>query len=197
MASDYRYLQQNLLREILPLINRETVMFIAQLVGGFAFLIGIMAFWQKDDVKFRYQMTAFSLVMALHFVLMGATVAAIGAVINSLRSYASVKSQSKILMAMFIVLLICLTLPNVEQWYEVPTIIGSVVATWALFSARGIPLRSLILLNSCCWLVHNLLTGSIGGSLIEATFVVTNSITIYKLYKAAVVSVPVIQEVKL
>ncbi|MBO9495124.1 YgjV family protein [Thalassotalea sp. G20_0] len=171
-------------------------MFIAQLVGGFAFLIGIMAFWQKDDVKFRYQMTAFSLVMALHFVLMGATVAAIGAIINSLRSYASVKSQSKILMAMFIVLLVGLTLPNVEQWYEVPTIIGSVIATWALFSTRGIRLRSLILLNSCCWLVHNLLTGSIGGSLIEATFVVTNSITIYKLYKASVVSVPVIQEVK-
>ncbi|WP_422489333.1 YgjV family protein [Endozoicomonas sp. ALE010] len=72
-----------------------------------------------------------------------------------------------------------------------------VIATWALFSTRGIPLRSLILLNSCCWLVHNLLTGSVGGSLIEATFVVTNSITIYKLYKAAVVSVPVIQEVKL
>ncbi|MGI2028014.1 YgjV family protein [Endozoicomonas acroporae] len=44
--------------------------------------------------------------------------------------------------------------------------------------------------------MHNLLTGSIGGSLIEATFVVTNSITIYKLYKACVVSVAVIQEVK-
>ncbi|WP_419534416.1 YgjV family protein [Endozoicomonas sp.] len=158
-------------------------MFIAQLVGGFAFLIGIMAFWQKDDVKFRYQMTGYCFVMALHFFLMGATVAAIGAVINGLRSYASVKSQSKVLMAIFIALLIGLTFPNVEQWYEIPTIVGSAIATWALFSTRGIPLRSLILLNSCCWLVHNLLTGSIGGSLIEATFVVTNSITIYQLFK--------------
>ncbi len=63
-------------------------MFIAQLVGGFAFLIGIMAFWQKDDVKFSYQMTGYCFVMALHFFLMGATVAAIGAIINGLRSYA-------------------------------------------------------------------------------------------------------------
>ncbi len=141
-----------------------------------------MAFWQKDDVKFRYQMTGYCFVMALHFFLLGATVAAIGAVINGLRSYASVKSQSKILMAIFIALLIGLTVPNVEQWYEVPTIIGSAIATWALFSLKGIPLRSLILFNSFCWLVHNIMTGSIGGSLIEATFAVTNALTIYRLF---------------
>ena len=121
--------------------------------------------------------------MAAHFFMLGATVAAIGAVINGLRSYASAKSQSKVLMMVFIALLLGLTFPNVTQWYEIPTIIGSAIATWALFSVKGIPLRALILLNSFCWLIHNVLAGSIGGSLIEATFVVTNTLTIYHLYK--------------
>ena len=84
-------------------------------------------------------------------------------------------------MAIFMALLLGLTLPNVEQWYEIPTIAGSVIATWALFSVKGIALRSLILVNSCCWLIHNVLAGSIGGSLIEATFIVANSFTIYRL----------------
>ena len=161
--------------------NREIIMFIAQLIGAIAFMIGVMAFWQKDDIKFRYQMAGYCLVMTMHFLMLGATVAAIGSAINGLRIYSSSKSQSKILMAIFMALLLGLTLPNVEQWYEIPTIVGSVMATWALFSVKGIALRSLILVNSCCWLIHNVLTGSIGGSLIEATFIVANSFTIYRL----------------
>ena len=156
-------------------------MFTAQLIGGVAFLIGVSAFWQKDDLKFRYQMTGFCLVMALHFILLGATVAAIGAAINGVRSYASIKSQSRYVMAAFIVLLICMTLPNVDKWYELPPIAGSAVATWALFSVKGVRLRTLILCNSLCWLLHNVLAGSIGGSMVEATFVITNSMTIYRL----------------
>ncbi|WP_256929519.1 YgjV family protein, partial [Vibrio parahaemolyticus] len=61
---------------------------------------------------------------------------------------------------------------------------GSSVATWALFSKQGITLRSLILFNSFCWVSHNLWLGSIGGSLVESTFIVTNLLTIYRLFHA-------------
>ncbi|WP_256929589.1 YgjV family protein, partial [Vibrio parahaemolyticus] len=60
----------------------------------------------------------------------------------------------------------------------------SSVATWALFSKQGITLRSLILFNSFCWVSHNLWLGSIGGSLVESTFIVTNLFTIYRLFHA-------------
>ncbi len=51
---------------------------LAQGIGGIAFMVGVMAFWQKDDLRFRYQMMAFCFIMGVHFVLLGATVAAIG-----------------------------------------------------------------------------------------------------------------------
>ncbi|MDC5819084.1 YgjV family protein [Vibrio europaeus] len=157
---------------------------LAQIVGGFAFIIGVMAFWQKDDTRFRYQMMVFCLVMGVHFILMGATVAAIGVIINAVRSFASIKTQSRKVMWFFIGLMWLMTLPNITHLFEFMTVVGSSVATWALFSKQGIALRSLILFNSLCWVVHNIWLGSIGGSLIEATFIVTNLITIVRLYRS-------------
>ncbi|MDW2019904.1 YgjV family protein, partial [Vibrio sp. 704] len=34
------------------------------------------------------------------------------------------------------------------------------------------------------WVSHNLWLGSIGGSLVESTFIVTNLLTIYRLFHA-------------
>ncbi|POF54371.1 YgjV family protein, partial [Vibrio vulnificus] len=34
-----------------------------------------------------------------------------------------------------------------------------------------------------CWVSHNLWLGSIGGSLVESTFIVTNLFTIYRLFQ--------------
>jgi len=156
---------------------------LAQGIGGIAFFIGVVAFWQKDDTRFRYQMMAFCLVMGVHFALMGATVAAIGVTINAIRSFASIKTHSRKIMWLFIILMWSMTLPNITHFFELMTVVGSSVATWALFSKQGIALRCLILFNSFCWVAHNIWLGSIGGSLIEASFIITNSITIVRLYR--------------
>ncbi|MDF2153084.1 YgjV family protein [Vibrio sp. CAU 1672] len=158
---------------------------LVQGIGGIAFVVGVMAFWQKDDNRFRYNMMVFCFIMAIHFALMGATVAAIGVVINAVRSFASIKTQSRKVMWFFIGLMWFMTLPNVSHFFELLTVIGSSVATWALFSRQGITLRLLILFNSFCWVSHNLWLGSIGGSLVESTFIITNLVTIYRLNRSA------------
>lgn len=158
---------------------------LAQSIGGIAFMVGVMAFWQKDDMRFRYQMMAFCFIMGIHFALMGATVAAIGVIINGIRSFASIKTQSRKVMWFFIALMWLMTLPNITHFFELLTVIGSSVATWALFSKQGITLRSLILFNSFCWVSHNIWLGSIGGSLVESTFIITNLLTIYRLYQSS------------
>ncbi|CAK1765803.1 YgjV family protein [Vibrio crassostreae] len=156
---------------------------IAQGIGGIAFLVGVMAFWQKDDMRFRYQMMMFCLIMGIHFTLMGATVATIGVMINALRSYASIKTQSRKVMWFFIGLMWVMTLPNITHFFEFITVLGSSVATWALFTKQGVTLRSFILFNSLCWISHNIWLGSIGGSLVEGAFIATNLFTIYRLHQ--------------
>lgn len=74
---------------------------------------GILA---KDDMRFRYQMMAFCFIMGIHFTLMGATVAAIGVIINGIRSFASIKTQSRKVMWFFIALMWLMTLPNITHF---------------------------------------------------------------------------------
>jgi hypothetical protein len=156
-----------------------------QIIGIVAFLIGATAFLHQDGHKFRLHLTVFQMVLCSHFILMGAVTAAIGCGISALRSYASTRTQSSIVMCFFIGLLWVMGLPNVEHSYEVLTIFGASVATWSLFKAQGIHMRLLILFNSFCWLTNNLLLGSIGGTMMEATFIIVNAVTIYKMYRTS------------
>ncbi|CAH0528776.1 YgjV family protein [Vibrio hippocampi] len=158
-------------------------MLLAQIIGGVAFVCGVIAFLQKQDLRFRIGMVIFCFIMATHFTMMGATVAAIGSLLNGTRALVSIKTQSKWVMTFFILMLLGCTLGRVQHPIELLTIIGSVAATWSMFNLQGIKMRGVIMLNSFCWLTHNLWLGSIGGSLVEATFVVANGITIYKMYK--------------
>lgn len=159
-------------------------MLTAQIIGGIAFVCGVFAFLQKDDLKFRYGMVTFCFIMALHFFMMDAMVAAIGVTINGIRAFVSIKTQSRWVMWVFISLLIVMTVPQLNTPIEALTIIGSAAGTWALFSLRGIKVRSVILFNSCCWFTHNLWLGSVGGILVEGTFIIANLVTIYRMYRS-------------
>ncbi|PSW22042.1 hypothetical protein C9I98_01910 [Photobacterium sanctipauli] len=157
----------------------------AQSIGIVAFLIGATAFLHQDGNKFRLHLTFFQIVLCSHFILMGAITAAIGCGISALRSYASTKTQSGYVMGLFIALLWIMGLPNLQYSYELLTIFGASVATYGLFKTDGLTLRFLILFNSFCWLTNNLLLGSIGGTMMEATFIVVNLYTITNLIKQA------------
>ena len=154
---------------------------IGQLIGGIAFVIGTSAFLQKDDIKFRALMALFCILMAMHFYMIGATVGAIGVSINALRIMVSIYSKSQLVMWGFIIALIGFSIPSVTHLMEVLPIAGSVVGTYALFRLKGVKMRGLILFNSLCWAIHNIWAGSIGGSLVELTFVVSNIFTITRL----------------
>ncbi|CAM3438767.1 YgjV family protein [Parendozoicomonas haliclonae] len=163
-------------------------MLIAQLIGIAAFFVGIYGFLQKDDIRFRVLMALYCFVMAVHFFLLGTQGTAVNVAINGIRNLVSIKSKSKWMMLAFIGLILMMAVPNIEQWYEIPPVIGSLLTSWALFSITGVPLRLILLSSSCCWLLHNVLAGSIGGSLIEASFVVSNGISIYRMIKESQVT---------
>ncbi|USD67836.1 YgjV family protein [Vibrio sp. SCSIO 43136] len=154
---------------------------LAQAVGLVAFLIGVSAFFQKDGHKFRLHLMVFQCVLVVHFAMMEAWVAAAGCGISAIRSYVSTKTQSVKVMAFFVAALWLFGLPQMNHGYELLTIIGASVATYGLFCTQGITMRILILFNSCCWLTNNIFIGSIGGTMMEATFIVSNLITIYRL----------------
>jgi hypothetical protein len=60
---------------------------------------------------------------------------------------------------------------------------AAILGTIGMFMLRGIPLRIVLGLAAFCWMLNNIVIGSVGGILAEAMVLVTNVITIYRLYR--------------
>lgn len=68
---------------------------------------------------------------------------------------------------------------------DVPALLAGLLGTWGMFMLRGIAMRAVLAAAALCWVISNLLAGSIGGTLAETLILVTNLITIWRLRHAA------------
>lgn len=153
----------------------------AQLIGVLGYVVGCWAFMDRHGRGFRNKLTLFSIVMMFHFILLGALTSAAVVALGAMRTFASTKTKSTSVMLLFVIAIISVGLITLSSQAELMTIIGTSIATVALFKLEGIALRICILFNSLCWLVNNYYLQSVGGVAIELTFVIINLYTIYKL----------------
>ena len=70
-----------------------------------------------------------------------------------------------------------------DNIWELWAILGMSFGTYSVFVLKGIPMRIGFLLGATCWLINNISVGSIGGSLLEATLISVNIITILRLLR--------------
>jgi hypothetical protein len=63
-------------------------------------------------------------------------------------------------------------------------VIGSAVATLAMFFMRGIPMRLVLLSSTLMWLANNIISRSIGGTLLESALTIINISTIVRLFRS-------------
>lgn len=156
---------------------------LAQSVGLIAFGIGISAFVQKNDQRLRLFLTMYCAVIGLHFFLMGSSTAAFAAWLSGIRSFVSSRTRHVGVMIFFLLLVWFLGIPNITQPIQWLTIIGTTLGTWALYREQGIRMRILMLMGTVCWVTHNATIGSLGGTMIEGSFLFVNSHTIYRLWR--------------
>jgi hypothetical protein len=71
---------------------------------------------------------------------------------------------------------------NVLGWLP---IIAFCIATVAVFFLQGVTMRLCFLSSTLLWLVNNIASGSIGGTLLEATIAVVNVSTILRMQRDA------------
>lgn len=155
----------------------------AQAVGALAFMVGITLFFHRDDRKFKLQLSVYSAVIGCHFFLMGANAAGASAVLNAVRTMATTRTRSPVAMLVFISLTLALGLYSLKHPMELLPIVATVASTWALFRTEGLTTRCVIWCATACWVTHNIWLGSIGGSLIEGSFLVMNGIAILRFWR--------------
>ncbi len=154
---------------------------LGQSVGVLAMLVGVTAFSQKNDKRLRQLLTVFTLLIACHFALMGWWAATLSALVGTARNYASIYVRNTKVMLFFMGLLVLIAVLRMESWVNILAILGAAWGTWGVFKESGIRLRIFMFLGTISWLSHNLLVGSIGGSIIETIFLFVNGLTIWRL----------------
>ncbi|MDC9821049.1 YgjV family protein [Pectobacterium polonicum] len=160
-----------------------TQYWIAQSVGVLAFVVGITMFFNRNDQKFKIQLSAYSAVIGLHFFLMGANAAGASALLNSARTLISLKTHNILVMFVFISLTLLFGLSGMKHAMELLPIAGTVASTWALFRTSGLTTRCVMWCSTACWVAHNIWLGSIGGSLIEGSFLLMNGFNIIRFWR--------------
>ncbi|QDX98684.1 YgjV family protein [Pectobacterium carotovorum subsp. carotovorum] len=156
---------------------------IAQSVGVLAFVVGITMFFNRNDKKFKIQLSAYSAVIGLHFFLMGANAAGASALLNSARTLISLKTHNILVMFVFISLTLLFGLSGMKHAMELLPIASTVASTWALFRTSGLTTRCVMWCSTACWVTHNIWLGSIGGSLIEGSFLLMNGFNIIRFWR--------------
>jgi hypothetical protein len=156
--------------------------FVAQLFGLVSLGLGLSTFYQKDDRKLKVIMLLLNVNHLVHFLLLGSLLSAAGAALSALRTYCAIYTRSIWVAAVFIVLGVAIGAALAENWYQLLPIAGTIIGTYSIFLLKGVALRIGFLLGSTCWLMNNLIVGSIGGSLLEMSVMVMNITTIVRIY---------------
>jgi len=153
----------------------------AQCVGYAAFVLGVSAFMQKNDRRLKTLNASESLAYAVHFTLLGNPSAAACSLLSSARSFLSLKTKSPLLAAAIVVLNVILGFVFAKGGAGWLPVIGACFATVAIFLMQGVRMRMMLLVSTLMWLANNILSGSIGGTLLELTIAIVNSVTIFRM----------------
>jgi hypothetical protein len=157
----------------------------SQIVGYAAFVLGVVAFLQKNDRRLKSLNAAQTLVYALHYLMLGQNIAAGSAAIASVRSAIAARPTPPA--AWLVWLFVGLTLgvgaigaKTAIDWLPVT---GWCLGTVAVMKLSGIPLRLTLIAASGIVFAANLIAGSIGGSALELCIAAANLITVVRLMR--------------
>jgi hypothetical protein len=156
----------------------------AQCVGYAAFLLGVSAFSQKQDRRLKVLNALECLAYAVHFTLLGNLPASSSALVSSVRSFLALRTRAPWLAAVIVAVNVALGFVFAHRAAGWLPILASSLATVAVFLMSGVPMRLVLLVSTLLWLANNILSGSIGGTLLEAVIAVVSVTTIWRLLRS-------------
>lgn len=155
---------------------------LAQCVGYVAFVFGVTAFLQKNDRRLKFFVASESFAYAIHFVLLGNFPASASASVSGVRSLLALKSRSPLLAVAIVVVNLGFGFILVKSPLGWLPVTASCIGSLAVFMMRGIPMRLALFSCTVLWLVNNIVSGSIGGTLLELVIATVNISTMIRMF---------------
>lgn len=160
-------------------------MIAGQFFGLMALVLCVIAFSSKQDDRLLVLLLSANVAFALQFLVLGSwTAAALSLLVIGRIALARRYPGSKGAMAVVLTASGVATFFTWQGWADLPAVVAMVLGTVSMFMLRGIPMRIFLGLAALAWTFSHILVGSVGGTLAEALVLVTNAITIYRLYRA-------------
>lgn len=163
-------------------------MTLAQLLGQLAGLVAlafcIAGFANKNDDRLMVLLISANVAFALMFAFFQSWTAAALTVLVILRIALARSYQGNWkIMAGILAVNLLVAWATWKTATDVFPLTAATLGTVGMFMLRGIPLRIVLGLAALAWMLNNIVIGSVGGILAEGMVLVTNIITIVRLYR--------------
>ena len=155
-----------------------------QILGYVASAILLSGYAIKSDVKTKTVLIFSSVIFVIHFFLLGAFTASAVCAVNTMRNASSIFfHKSKAVFIVFAMLYIASGYFTYDTFIGVLPSIGALLTCAGMFLLGGIPFRVLVVVSTVLWLIHNIMVGSIGGTINFIILLLIGLVTIWRLYK--------------
>jgi len=155
----------------------------AQMFGHATLILSMVTFSRKHDGHFKVWLTVQNLFYAIHLFLMGNLAGMSGTLLSATRNLLSLRTRSMTVALILLAANVLLGFWVIKAAWNVIPLIATAIATISMFRLDGLRLRYSILCCTLLWLINNILTGSISGTVMESMITIMSSLTIYRLHR--------------
>ncbi|WNK21016.1 YgjV family protein [Halomonas piscis] len=155
-----------------------------QFFGLVALILSVLAFSSRQDDRLMVLLLSANVAFALQFAMFQSwTAAALSLLVLARIECARRYPRSKMAMAAVLTASLVAAWLTWQSWADLPAVAAMVLGTVGMFLLSGIPMRVLLGLAAVAWTLSHLIVGSVGGALAEMMIIVTNAVTVYRLYR--------------
>ena len=155
-----------------------------QALGFLAFFVSLYAFSRTSDKQLRIGQAVQSLILALHFYLLGASTAAAMSLLTVIRNFLSLHKKIRNMAILFMVIYVAVGIYTYKELVDLLPVASALLGTSAVFYLSGIRMRLVMMLSTIFWIIHNAVFISIGPLLMELFIFAVTARTVYKLWKS-------------
>ncbi|HCM83693.1 MAG TPA: hypothetical protein DIS76_03910 [Rhodospirillaceae bacterium] len=165
----------------------DGVFSLAQIIGYIAFAVTVLAFWQKRDKPLLLLNALACVFWVIHYFMLGAWVGAMTEALVGVRSYMSAYmtdiKHKHMAAAGFMLAFILVGIIGYRGWHDVLNVVACICGTLSMVYLTDFRLRYGMLVASGLWLMYNGLVGSMGGVMAGLILVLTQLLTLIRMYR--------------
>jgi len=159
---------------------------VSQALAAVAFTCGVVSFQCKKRRNVLLWLSASALTNAFHFFVLGRNSAGTLYVVMGVRVFTAAFTTDRRLMYLFMALILAGFFYSYERPLDILALFGSLLPTYGNFQRSDRKVRLIYMVCAVTWMVHNYIAGSPVAVLMETTFLVSNIIGYWRIYRFAI-----------